>query len=60
MYYLSASGDPIPNLGEKNVMLMTESGEHRQMRYQVAPVTKPLGSVSKICKAGHIVVFDDD
>jgi hypothetical protein len=29
------------------------------MKYQVAPVTKPLGSVSKICKAGHTVVFDD-
>ena len=25
-----------------------------------ANVTRPLASVKKICKAGHIVVFDDD
>ena len=60
MYYLSASGDPIPNLGEKSLMLMTESGSLRSMMYQVAKVTKPLGSVSRICKAGHAVVFDDE
>jgi hypothetical protein len=47
-------------LGEKVLMMMTDSGEMRQMKFQVANVTKPLGSVSKICKAGHVVVFDDD
>ena len=32
----------------------------RSMNVCAAPVTRPLASVKKICKAGHIVVFDDD
>ena len=27
---------------------------------KASPVTKPLGSVKKICQAGHTVVFDDE
>ena len=30
------------------------------MTFQAAPVAKPLGSVKKICQAGHMVVFDDE
>ena len=30
------------------------------MNLQVVDVTKPLGSVSRICAAGHRVVFDND
>ena len=29
-------------------------------RSTVATVTKPFGSVKKICQAGHTVVFDDE
>ena len=28
--------------------------------FSAAPVTKPLGSVKRICAAGHVVVFDED
>ena len=32
----------------------------RGMTFQAAPVSKPLGSVKRICVAGHRVVFDED
>ena len=30
------------------------------MCIQAAPVAKPLGSVKKMCQAGHVIVFDDE
>ena len=30
------------------------------MTFQAAPVSKPLGSVKRICAAGHRVVFEED
>ena len=32
----------------------------RAMTFQAAPVAKPLGSVKRICQAGHYVIFDED
>ena len=32
----------------------------RGMTFQAAPVSKPLGSVKRICAAGHRVVFHED
>ena len=58
--FLAANGDKIPNQGEKKLRVITQEGLERSMLFQVAQVTKPLGSVSKICKKGHRVVFDDD
>ena len=59
--YQSATGQPIRNLGEKTLNLMVTDGTMRRMTMQVAEkVSKPLGSVSRICAAGHRVVFDDD
>ena len=61
LQYQSATGQPIRNLGEKKLNLMISDGSMRQMTMQVAEkVSKPLGSVSRICAAGHRVVFDDD
>lgn len=56
--YASATGDPIPNLGEQTLPLCTLEGTLRSMRFQAAPVQKPLGSVYRMCQAGHRVVFD--
>ena len=53
-----ANGDEIPNLGRKSVTLMTKEGSVRDMRFEVCDVTRALGSVSQICKAGHTVVFN--
>ena len=58
--YASATGEPIPNLGEQKLPLATVEGSLRAMTFQVAPVAKPLGSVQRICAAGHTVVFDSE
>ena len=58
--YASATGQPIPNLGEQKLPLFTNEGTLRGMTFQAAPVSKPLGSVKRMCASGHRVVFDDD
>ena len=58
--YASATGQPIPNLGEQKLPLLTSEGSVRGMTFQVTPVSRPLGSVKRICKAGHRVVFDEE
>ena len=58
--YASATGEPIPNLGEQKLPLATVGGFLRAMTFQVATVAKPLGSVQRICAAGHMVVFDSE
>jgi len=58
--YASATGQPIPNLGEQRLPLMTNEGTLRGMKFQAAPVARPLGSVKRMCEAGHQVVFDSD
>ena len=58
--YASATGEPIPNLREQRLPMATAEGSLRAMTFQAAPVAKPLGSVDRICKAGHTVVFDAD
>ncbi len=58
--YASATGQPIPNLGEQKLPLYTKEGTLRGMTFQAAPVSKPLGSVKRMCAAGHRVVFDEE
>ena len=58
--YASATGDEIPNLGEIKLPFSTREGTLRGMTVQAAPVAKPLGSVMRICQAGHMVVFDSE
>ncbi len=59
--YQSATGEAIPNIGEKCLNLLLKDGSTRTMTMQVADgVKKPLGSVSRICAAGHRVVFDTE
>ena len=56
---MSASGNFMPNLGEKSVAFATDDWQGRNMKFQVCEVTKPLASVSDICKKGHRVVFEN-
>ena len=58
--YASATGEPIPNLGEQKLPFATKEGSMRAMTFQAAPVAKPLGSVKRICQAGHYVIFDEN
>eukprot|EP00973_Karenia_brevis_P041300 5715833-Karenia_brevis.AAC.1 len=48
------------NHGERDLVLGTQAGNIKSMRFQVADVTKPLASVMRICQAEHRVVFDSD
>ena len=57
--YEVANGEEIPNLGEKNLLVMTEEGTWRGLKAQVAEVSKALQSVRGLVKAGHLVVFGD-
>ena len=56
----SATGDPIPNLGEQRLPLITTEGSLRSMTFQAAPVERALGSVKRMCASGHTVVLDDE
>ena len=48
----------MPNLGEKKFDMMTVEGHWAQATFQVAEVTRPLCSVSKMCDKGNRVVFE--
>ena len=40
--------------------MLTMENTLRGMTFQAAPVSKPLGSVKRMCASGHRVIFDDD
>ena len=58
--YEVANGIRIPNLGEKSSQAHTEDGAVRSITAQVCDVNKALLSVSRMVKAGHRVVFDEE
>ena len=55
--YVSASGDRLPNLGEKKLRVITEEGHPAVATFQLADVTRPLCSISKVCDRGNTVTF---
>ena len=55
--YRTAGGERLKNKGQRQVQAWTEEGCPVGMTYQVAEVTKPLNSVSKMCDAGNVVTF---
>jgi hypothetical protein len=57
--YLSATGEAIPNLGQKVLYGKTREGQPRNITFQIAPVRKPLISVAKMCEAGNDVNLTD-
>ena len=58
--FYSATGEPIPNLGDIKLPMIMREGTARGMLMRAAPVSKPLASVKKICQAGHTLLFDDE
>ena len=56
--YEIATGEMIPNLGEKKFIGVTNEEVARGMTAQVADVSTPLLSVRKMLQSGHRVVFD--
>ena len=57
--YEVASGQTIPNLGEKQFVAVGEEGCMRKMKAQVCDVNKPLLSVNRMVQAGNRVVFEN-
>jgi len=55
--YVAAAGKVISNEGEKNITTKTAEGHVCGIKIQIAKVNKALLSVSKICDAGHEVLF---
>ena len=56
--YVTANGMVMQNYGEKDLRVLTEEGHKCRLTMQVTDVSKPLMSVSRICDAGHKVVFE--
>ena len=58
--YEIATGQLIPNLGEKRFIGVSENLVERGITAQVADVSTPLLSVRKMLKSGHRVIFDSE
>ena len=58
--YLSASGDTLKNLGEKDLDVFTGEGVPATTTFQIADVTRPLCSIAKVCDKGNRVIFDSN
>ena len=56
--YRAANGTSIANQGEKVIQGVTRDGRKIGMTFQIADVTKPLGSVRAMLDAGNKVVFE--
>ena len=57
--YRAANGTAIINEGERSLKGYTNEANLVDMAMQVCEVTKPLGSVRAMVKAGNKVVFDE-
>jgi hypothetical protein len=55
--YVTATGETMPNKGEKHLQVKTSEGHKCMLNMQVTDVKKPLMSVARICDAGHEVLF---
>ena len=57
VYYTSANGGKLYNLGQTHVPICLDNGARTLATFQVADVSRPLMSVSKVCEMGNRVVF---
>ena len=60
--FFGAAGPPIKNLGRQNVggkVSWDNDAKAVSLAFEVANISRPLASVSKICKKGFQAVFDD-
>ncbi len=55
--YRAANGTAIDNQGEKVTQAITKQGKKIGMTFQIANVTKPLGSVRAMLDAGNNVIL---
>jgi hypothetical protein len=57
VYYTSANGGKLFNLGQTHVPIALDNGAKTVATFQVADVSRPLMSVSKVCEMGNRVIF---
>ena len=57
--YECANGQPLSNLGQKRMPVVTAEGTLRGYTSQCADVSKQLQSVRQLLRTGRAVVFDD-
>ena len=57
VFYTSANGGRIMNLGEQHVPVCLANGCRTIATFQVADVSRPLMSVAKLCELGNRVIF---
>ena len=57
VYYTSADGGKIANVGQQNLPVALENGVRTVATFQVADVSRPLMSVGKVCEMGNRVLF---
>ena len=55
----AANGTGILNQGQKDIQGYTNEANHVDISMQVCDLTKPLGSVRAMVKAGNRIVFDE-
>ena len=55
--FISASGDPMPNHGERTLVIKTPGGSLKTMRSQVTPCTGSLTSIAQMVDADNFVGF---
>ena len=60
IFYSTASGEPILNVGEQRIPMWTANGRPCAMTFQACDVMKPLASVKRMVEAGNAVVFAPD
>ena len=53
--YRTASGAPVPNLGELDGKFLTNEGYASEIPFQLADIERPLIAVSALTKAGNTV-----
>ena len=56
VYYTSANGGHIPNLGEQHVPFCLANGARTIATFQVAEVSRPLMSVARLCEMGNRIL----
>ena len=57
VYYTGANGGKLINPGQTHVTVALHNGARALVTFQVADVSRPLVSVSKVCEMGNRVVF---
>ena len=60
VHYVAADGGRIPNLGEQHLQLIMADNKRVRVTFQVADVTRPILSVSRLSEAGHKVSFSKE